>query len=643
MAKQQGQGASHTTVWSTRAIQQFTDDLDNGIERKDNPYYFGDVHLRKPNLMFEYTRHEIDELVKCKADVKFFSNSYAYTMSPTNGALEQITLRDYQEELLDTIDENRFTIILSSRQSGKTVSSSIYLAWFLLFNYDKTVFVCANKEKTARDVIKKVQDVIMNVPFFMKPGITKWGSLECTFDNGCRLIGESTTERSGIGFTIHCLYLDEFAHVDKNIIEPFYSNIYPTVSSLSDSKIIITSTPNGMNLFYQLYDAATKGINSYKPYRIDWWQVPNWDKKNKCWVKRDQKWMDMMIRDLGGADEELGRERFGAQYGNSFLSTGNLLLGPNALKILEESLEVFNKSDDLWVFDDYDIEEARDIVWKPDFDPSRAKYTNDQFLFSIDIAEGNGGDDSVINIFRMRIMDEDKWNNVISPDSIYDFIGLEQVGIFASNKMHLQKFAKMLYILSHIVFNPDNVKLLLEWNAFGGEVYNHLSNVFGEKNDFDPSVVLKFKRAADRKTAEPGLKLNKDNKLIYCQNTRKHITSGRMILHEPETIGQFNLFGRVGSSYAAITDRDDRAMSCVDANAFFDNRDFKWIADIILEDNPELENKLYKHLYGDDYEPVQEVKPMFGYEHIGNNNPIIPNDTSAVSTHSQLKGMPLHY
>ena len=200
--------------------------------------------------------------------------------------------------------------------------------------------------------------------------------------------------------------------------------------------------------------------------------------------------------------------------------------------------------------------------------------------------------------------------------------------------MHLQKFAKMLYILSHIVFNPENVKILLEWNAFGGEVYNAMGNAFGEKNDFDPSIVLKFKRTADSKHAEPGLRLNKDNKLIYCQNTRKHINSGRMILHEPATTDEFNLFGRQGSTYAAITDHDDRAMSCVDANAFFENRDFRWIADIVLEENPEIEEELYKFIYGDDYEEEMQPKEAFS---------AAPAQSTITNPYAQLKSKPLHY
>lgn len=579
------------TVWSTKAVNDYLNDIDNGIERKDSPFLYGNTQLRKPNLMFEYTQEEIEIIMRCKNDINYFANHYAYTMNPSTGSLNLITLRDYQEDLLNTINDNRFTVIVASRQCGKTISSSIYLAWYILFNYDKTAFLCGNIEKTAVDILGKVVDVIKNVPFFMKPGVIKGSSLEWKFDNGCRLMGAATTKRAGIGFTIHCLYLDEFAHVDKGIIDEFFDNIYPTVSSLPDSKIIVTSTPNGMNRFYHIYDAATKGINQFTPFRIDWWQVPDWDKEKRQWVLRGEDWMKKQIAQLGNGDEELGKERFGAQFGNSFLSTGNLLLGPNALKRLEESREVFVHKP-LPIFEDYDIDEYSEFVWKEDFDVENVKRTDEQFLFSIDLAEGNGGDNTVINIFKVRIMDKNDWANITVPNSVYDYVGLEQVGLFAHNRIHLQQFTKMLYILLHDVFNTENTKVVLEWNAFGGEVYNGLSHVFGDRNDFDSSCVLKFKRSLDGMRFEPGLRLNHDTKLIYCHNAKKNIGSGRMILHEEGTIGEFNIFGRVKSSYAAITDHDDKVMTCVNANAFFENRDFSWIADLVLERNPELASEL---------------------------------------------------
>lgn len=475
--------------------------------------------------------------------------------------------------------------------SHNTISSSIYLAWYVMFNIDKTCFLCGNIEKTAIDILGKVTDVIRNVPFYMKPGIIKNSSLEWKFDNKCRLMGAATTKRAGIGFTIHCLYLDEFAHVEKGIIDEFFDNIYPTVSSLPDSKIIVTSTPNGMNRFYKIYDAATKGINGFKPFRIDWWQVPDWDKTERRWKLRGPDWMEKQIKILGNGDDELGRERFGMQYGNSFLATGNLLLGPNALKRLETDREVF-VTKDLPAFEDADISEIAYMKWKADFDPESVRGSDDFFLFSVDLAEGNGGDNLVLNIFRMRVMLESDWENVTAPNSARDFVGLEQVGIFAYNRIHLSQFAKLLYVMSHTVFNPENVRTVLEWNAFGGEVFNALKTVFGERNDFDPSIILKFKRSLDSAKLEPGLKINRDNKLIYCQNCKKNIGSGRMIVHEDETVGEFNLFGRQGNSWAAITDHDDKAMSCVDANAFFDTRDFEWMADTVLEREPELFGKI---------------------------------------------------
>lgn len=508
-----------------------------------------------------------------------------------------------------TVNDKNHRYYTNEILSHNTISSSIYLAWYVMFNFDKTCFLCGNIEKTAIDILGKVTDVIRNVPFYMKPGIIKNSSLDWRFDNKCRLMGAATTKRAGIGFTIHCLYLDEFAHVEKGIIDEFFDNIYPTISSLPDSKIIVTSTPNGMNRFYKIYDAATKGINGFVPFRIDWWQVPDWDKTTKRWVLRGPDWMDKQIKMLGNGDDELGRERFGMQYGNSFLATGSLLLGPNALKRIEMDKEIFIDKI-IPEFEDADISEIAYMKWKEDFEPEEARSSNDFFLFSIDLAEGNGGDNTILNIFKMNVMKEEDWKNITTPNNPRDFVGLEQVGIFAFNRIHLAQFAKMVYIMSHIVFNPENVKILLEWNAFGGEVYNALKLVFGERNDFDPSTILKFKRSIDNTKLEPGLRLNHDNKLIYCQNCKKNIGTGRMIIHDEETCREFNLFGRKGNSWAAITDHDDRVMSCVDANAFFDTRDFEWMADMELEKYLELFRKIMD-IIGENEDQTIDLKSLY--------------------------------
>lgn len=505
--------------------------------------------------------------------------------------IEKLPYKHCMYDIMCNTPEHRY--YTNSILSHNTISSSIYLAWYILFNYDKTVFLCGNIELTAIDILGKVVDVIRNVPFYMKPGIVKNASLEWKFDNGCRLMGAATTKRSGIGFTIHCLYLDEFAHVEKGIIDEFFDNIYPTVSSLPDSKIIVTSTPNGMNRFYQIYDASTKGLNSFKSFKIDWWQVPEWNKKTKCWVSRDNNWMNAQIAQLGDGDMELGQERFGVLYGNSFLSTGNLLLGPNALKRIETNKESF-ETKIIPEFENFDIPEISYIKWKPDFDIESVKYSDDMFVFSIDPSEGNGGDNAIINIFKLTIMKKEDWENLLSPNSTRDFVGLEQIGIFAYNRIHLSQLSKILYILSTNVFNSENVKMILEWNAFGGEIYNALQLVCGEKNNFDTSTIIKFKRSNNLQKTDPGLRLTHDIKLIYCQNAKRNIGTGKMIIHDIDTIQEFNLFGRKRNSWEAITGHDDRAMSCVDANAFFDSREFEWMSDVELEKHPDLFSELIK-------------------------------------------------
>jgi hypothetical protein len=234
----------------------------------------------------------------------------------TDEGIQQITLRPYQEDMLEGFQDNRFVVMLASRQIGKTVTSSIFIAWYLCFHFDRNVMIVANKMATTTEIVDKVKTIIKNLPFFIKPGCTSAGATGMRFDNGCRLYSQATTKTAAIGFTIHLLYADEFAHIHPNFLQQFYRSIYPTLSSSKISRIIISSTPNGMNLFYELYTGALEGKNSYHPIRVDWWQVPG----------RDEKWKAQEIANLGS--EEL----FNQEYGNQFLASSRLLLPGTVLE-----------------------------------------------------------------------------------------------------------------------------------------------------------------------------------------------------------------------------------------------------------------------------------------------------------------------
>ena len=382
--KEEGDVLSEKIVWSTKQVNDLMVAMDQGFRPKvAMPFYEGKNFLRKGNIVFEYTDEEISELARCATDIVYFAEKYAVVM--TDNGIQQVKLREYQKRMLRNFQDERFNIVLASRQMGKTVTASIFNAWYLIFNTDKNTLLLANKSDSTKEIIDKAKVVVENVPFFMKPGIVKYDVMNVKCDNGCRLVGQATTAKAGIGFTIHNLYLDEFAHIHPTIVDTFYENVYPTLSASKVSRITITSTPNGFNKFYQIYAAADRGENEYTAMRIDWWEHPD----------RDDAWYQRELGNLGSI------EAFNRQYGNEFVSSSNLLLDPIDLKKMRKRMQKYVYHD----FDEFDyisIDTKDFLMWDPNFDIESVKDPENFWLFSVDIAEGNGGDYSVINIFQVE-------------------------------------------------------------------------------------------------------------------------------------------------------------------------------------------------------------------------------------------------
>ena len=554
---------SKRLVWSTKSINDLFVALDKGYRPQVSmPFYEGKQFLRRGNIVFEYTDEEISELARCANDIVYFAEKYAVVM--TDEGVQQVKLRDYQKEMLRDFQHERFNIVLASRQMGKTVTASIFNAWYLTFNYDKTTLLLANKSDSTKEIIDKAKVVIENLPFYMKPGIIKYDVMNVRSDNGCRLVGQSTTAKSGIGFTIHNLYLDEFAHIHPTIVESFYENVYPTLSASKVSRINITSTPNGFNKFYQIYADAEKGNNEYKATRIDWWQHPD----------RDDAWYKRELGNLGSEDA------FNRQYGNEFTSSSSLLLSPGTMKHVRKNAKPFNWYD-LEEFDNIHIDTKGFLGFDPDFDVESASESDKYYMFSVDIAEGNGGDYSVINIFQVEPMSDFDIENTISPGAMYDFFRINQVATFRSNEHPLEDFAKILYTLAIDVFNPENVKMIIEFNTYGSILLQYLRSVFPGRNDFEDEMVLRFKHRHDSKTPKPGLRLKSDNKSVFCQNFKKLIETNRIKINDIVTVQEASLFGTLrNGSYGAQMGNDDTIMTCITATEFFGTTDY---ADYIEE------------------------------------------------------------
>jgi hypothetical protein len=267
-------------IFTTRLVDESSDKINDGIviKRYQNPWLKSEVGLRRAGVSFRMSPEEQEEYIKCALDVHYFTEQYC-KVKTEDGSVGQIKLREYQKEILDNFVNSRFNILMASRQVGKTISASIFMLHTILFSNDKNIMIVANKGDTAVEIVDKIKSIYSLLPFFLKPGIKTWNQKSLTFENGCRIKTSARSKTPAIGFTIDVLYLDEFAHIPSNIIEPYYTAAYPTVSAVQNSKIIITSTPNGMNLFHKLLTDAERPEgdplkNNYKPMRVYWHQVP---------------------------------------------------------------------------------------------------------------------------------------------------------------------------------------------------------------------------------------------------------------------------------------------------------------------------------------------------------------------------------
>jgi hypothetical protein len=581
-------------VWTTEKVDKLVLAMKEGYVTRDNPFYEGDQNFRRGQLVFNYSQFELDELRHCARDIVYFANTYCKVM--TDDGYQQITLRDYQEEILRTFQHNRWDILMAPRQCGKTITSSIFLIWFTLFQFEKNALLIANKGATTKEIMDKIRNIIEGLPFFLKPGIMKKDVGTMIFDNKCRIITQNTTKTSGISFTIHLLFLDEFAHIQENIKRPFYGNIYPTLSSSKVSRVIISSTPNGYDLFHDLFQDALDGMNEYKPLRVDWWQVPG----------RDEAWKAREIANLGSEEE------FNKQYGCQFLSSSSLLLNAEQILRLDRNkkdfvFREFDALDDIYV--DYS-----NLKWDPDVDVDDFFNSPNFYVFSVDLAEGVGRDYSVINIFEVVTLENSDILNIKNAANFSKFFGLKQIGVFRNNLISGEDYAKILYELSVNIFNQENIRIMLEYNTYGSELVKNLITLYPHKNDFDEETFVKFKHRVTSIHKSIGIRYGKENKILYSEFLRECIGNGRMQLLETNTVDEAKMFSRnPNGTYSAQAGHDDLFMSSITAAAILETNDFEEIVeeffDLLDPDKQKLIDEIYETY--EDGEKVEDIYDIF--------------------------------
>lgn len=562
-----------SNYWSTKKIEDLLFKVEEeGLDYKsvDNPFHDGDPELKRTNLLYEYTQDEILEMEKCAKDVVYFSK---YCRVMTDDGLFYVKLRDYQESVLREYQANRFNIFLAPRQVGKSITSAIVLIWYLLFNHDKNAMILANVGSTAEELMDKIKAIVKGLPWFLKPGIVVNNVMSMKFDNGCRAIAKTTTKTSAIGFTIHFLYMDEFAHIHPNFIESFFRSTYPTVSSSNVSRIITTSTPNGMNKFYEIYRDAVNGDNSFNPVRVDWWQVPG----------KDDEWKKQEISNLGS------QELFNQEYGNQFLSSSTLLLGSSELKRIKAN-EVEYEWRDIDVLEDIGIK-YDNFKWHPKFKFNEDVISRNRFVLSIDLAGGGNGDFTVLNVFKVVPLPMKVIESMDDFQDESDFFGLLQVGVYRDNEIEVEDFKKILESMVLKFFNSENVRVLLEIN-FKGEL---LIDKLILNDDFPLEIFVHTKHTESARARKPGIKYNEKNKMKYCEILRSQMRMNRVIVNESSwTIPELFSFGlNSRGTYSSQSGHDDVAMTIVNLSGMFESSDFY---DLIGELYDELEESAYRDM-----------------------------------------------
>ena len=278
--------------------------------------YLGNPNLKKAHTSSRFTKKQIKEVMSCLESPKYFIENYLKIVTIDKG-LVPFEMYDFQRKMVDTFHDNRFTICKLPRQSGKSTIIVSYLLHYVLFNDNVNVAILANKSSTARDLLGRLQLAYEHLPKWMQQGVLNWNKGSLELENGSRIVAASTSSSAVRGSTFNIIFLDEFAYVPNNIAEEFFSSVYPTISSGKSSKVMIVSTPHGMNMFYKMWVDATNKNNNFVPVEVHWSEVPG----------RDEKWKEETIKNTSEA-------QFQTEFECEFLGSVDTLISANKIKTM---------------------------------------------------------------------------------------------------------------------------------------------------------------------------------------------------------------------------------------------------------------------------------------------------------------------
>ena len=510
--------------------------------------YLGNPNLKKANVKVEFTQENIEEFIKCKSDPVYFAKNYIKIVSLDEG-LVPFSLYPFQEKLINNFHNDRFNICKMPRQTGKSTTVVSYLLHYAVFNDNVNIAILANKASTARDLLGRLQLAYENLPKWMQQGVLVWNKGSLELENGSKILAASTSASAVRGGSYNVIFLDEFAFIPNHIADQFFASVYPTISSGQKTKVIIVSTPHGMNHFYRMWHDAERNKNEYIPTEVHWSEVPG----------RDAVWKEQTIANTS-------EQQFRVEFECEFLGSVDTLISSSKLRTL--------------VYDDpRQSNRGLDIY----FDPIK----DHDYVITVDVARGVGIDYSAFIIADITTF----------PHKI--------VGKYKNNEIKPMLFPSIIVDLGKAY---NNAFILCEVNDIGDQV----ASIIHYDLEYQNLLMCSMRGRAGQivgqgfsgKKTQLGVKMSKTVKKVGCSNLKTLIEDEKVIFNDYDIISELTTFIQKHNSFEAEEGCNDDLAMCLVIYAWLVQQDyFKELTD----------QDIRKRIYEDQRDQIEQDMSPFGF------------------------------
>ena len=510
--------------------------------------YLGNPNLKKANTQIEFTQEQILEFVACRHDPVYFAKKYIKIVSLDEG-LVNFNLYPFQEKLVKNFHENRFNICKMPRQTGKSTTCVSYLLHYAVFNDNVNIAILANKASTARDLLGRLQLAYENLPKWMQQGILAWNKGSLELENGSKILAASTSASAVRGGSYNVIFLDEFAFIPNHIADQFFASVYPTISSGQSTKVIIVSTPHGMNHFYRMWHDAEKGKNEYIPTDVHWSEVPG----------RDEKWRQQTIANTSEA-------QFKVEFECEFLGSVDTLIAPSKLRnLVYENPRTSNAGLDVYV----EPEQKHD------------------YLMTVDVARGVEKDYSAFVVVDISNF----------PHKV--------VAKYRNNEVKPMLFPSIIY---DVAKSYNEAFILCEVNDIGDQV----ASIINYDLEYENLLMCSMRGRAGQvvgqgfsgKKTQLGVKMSKTVKKVGSLNLKTIIETDKLLFSDYNILSELTTFIQKNNSFEAEEGCNDDLAMCLVIYAWLVQQDyFKELTD----------QDVRKRLYDEQKNQIEQDMSPFGF------------------------------